>query len=88
MLAQEIEKEKAEKEQVLRGEAPSADSKDERGTSPMVGSVISAGQAGDIKADGTVEVGEPEEASGAAESESKEVTAGIKDNEVDVQMEA
>jgi len=40
LLAQEIEKEKTEKENALRGENPNPENRDEGGTSPMVGSTL------------------------------------------------
>ncbi|KAI0694426.1 hypothetical protein BC835DRAFT_1486299 [Cytidiella melzeri] len=42
LLAQEIEKEKAEKENPIRGEIANTESRDERGTSPMVASTLTA----------------------------------------------
>ena len=82
MLAQEIEKEKAEKEKA----ALVTENKDERGASPMIGpSISAASQVGDAKGDGPVGAGD--EAAGASEAESKPTT-DIKDTEVEVKMES
>ena len=80
LLSQEIEKEKAEKEKVLRGEVLNPDVKDERAASPVV--AASASQAEDVKGDGSAP------AVDVPDVEPKAVAVEAKDMEGDVKMEA
>lgn len=87
LLAQEIEKERVEKEKALRDDVPSVENRDERAASPMV-SMTTSNSTSEAKVEGLgisdVHLGPTD----ATELKSEVPPAETREPELDVKMES